>query len=91
MKICLLAMGLLCCMSYMINQSRRRIKEKRLNKHLNNLLKYYNKFQIYILGIFFSSFPTFLFFRLIIFFSEVNGHVSDERLALSREILYLSP
>lgn len=54
-------MGLLCCMSYMINQSRRRIKEKRLNKHLNNLLKYYNKFQIYILGIFFSFFPIFSF------------------------------
>lgn len=85
-------MGLLCCMSYMINQSRRRIKEKntikRLNKHLNNLLKYYNKFQIYILGIFFSFFPIFSFDY---FFSEVNGHVSDERLALSREILYLSP
>ena len=84
-------MGLLCCMSYMINQSRRRIKEKntikRLNKHLNNLLKYYNKFQIYILGIFFSFFPIFSFDY---FFSEVNGHVSDERLALSREILYLS-
>ena len=79
-------------MSYMINQSRRRIKEtntiKRLNKHLNNLLKYYNKFQIYILGIFFSFFPIFSFDY---FFSEVNGHVSDERLALSREILYLSP
>ena len=88
MKICLLAMGLLCCMSYMINQSRRRIKEKRLNKHLNNLLKYYNKFQIYILGIFFRFFPIFSFDY---FFSEVNGHVCDERLALSREILYLSP
>ena len=79
-------------MSYMINQSRRRIKEKntikRLNKHLNNLLKYYNKFQIYILGIFFSFFPIFSFDY---FFSEVNGHVCDERLALSREILYLSP
>lgn len=88
MKICLLAMGLLCCMSYMINQSRRRIKEKRLNKHLNNLLKYYNKFQIYILGNFFQFLS--YFFVWLFFFRSQRSCQRWKIGTVSRNIIFIS-